>query len=56
MIANGVHESSEEPPNAPMITGTAPKHVKRESLHDVLVDAAKAMVQACRIACNITTC
>ena len=46
MIANGVHESTEEPPNVPMITGTVPKRAKRESLHDVVVDAAKAMAQA----------
>ena len=45
MIANGVQESTEEPPNVPMITGTVPKRAKRESLHDVVVDAAKAMAQ-----------
>ena len=46
MIANDVHESTEEPPNVPMITGTMPKHAKRESMHDVVVDAAKAVAQA----------
>ena len=46
MIANGVHESTEEPPNVPMITGTMPKRAKRESMHDVVVDAAKAVAQA----------
>ena len=43
MIANGVHESTEEPPDIPMITGTIPKRSKRESMHDVVVDAAKAV-------------
>ena len=54
MIANGVQESTEEPPNVPMITGTVPKRAKRESLHDVVVDAAKAMADIHRITCNIT--
>ena len=30
----------------PMITGTMPKRAKRESMHDVIVDAAKAVAQA----------
>ena len=45
VIANGVHGSTEEPPNVPMITGTVPKHANRESLH-VVVDATKAMARA----------
>lgn len=45
MGTNGVHESTEEPPNVPMITGTIPKCARRESMHDVVVDAAKAMAQ-----------
>ena len=45
MIANGVHESTEEPPNVPMITGTIPKRARRESMHDAVVDAAKAVAQ-----------
>ena len=46
MIANGVHESTEEPPNVPMITGVPPKkRFKTESVHDVVVDAAKAIAQ-----------
>ena len=45
IIANDVHESTKEPPNVPMITGTMPKRAKQESLHDVVVDAAKAVAQ-----------
>ena len=46
MIANGVHESTEEPPNVPIITGVLPKKCfKTESVHDVVVDAAKAIAQ-----------
>lgn len=45
MIANGVHESTEEPPNVPMITGTISKCTKQESVHEVAVDAAKAVAQ-----------
>ena len=45
MIANGVHESTEEPPNVPMITGTIPKRARRESMHDAVVDAAKAVAK-----------
>ena len=45
MIVNGVHESTEEPPNVPMITGLPTKRSKNESVHDVVVDAAKAIAQ-----------
>jgi len=41
MIANGVHDSTEEPPNVPMFSGAMPKHVKQEPLHDLVVDAGK---------------
>ena len=48
MIANGVHKSTEEPPNNytnDHCTGTMPKRAKRESMHDVVVDAAKAVAE-----------
>ena len=45
MIVNGIHESTEEPPNVPLITGVPTKWVKHESVHDVVVDAAKAIAQ-----------
>ena len=46
MIANGVHESTEERPNLPMITDKMPKHARRESMHDVIMGAAKGVAQA----------
>ena len=46
MISNGLHKSTDEPPNVPMITGKAAKQPKRESVHDTVVDAAKAVVEA----------
>ena len=45
MIANSVHESTEERPNLPVITGKMPKHARRESMHDVVMGAAKGVVQ-----------
>ena len=45
MTANGVHESTEEPPNIPIIIGKISKHAKQESMYDVVVDAAKAVAQ-----------
>ena len=46
MIANGIHDSTEEPPNVPMFTAPISKHAKHESLHDAVVDAAKVVAQA----------
>ena len=43
MIANGIHESTDDPPDVPMISGIPPKRLKRESVHDAVVDAAKAV-------------
>ena len=51
MISNGLHESTDEPPNVPMITGKAAKQPKRESVHDTVVDAAKAVVEALTSTC-----
>ena len=45
MISNGLHESTDEPPNVPMITGKAAKQPKRDSMHDTVVDAAKAVAE-----------
>jgi len=49
MIVNGVHESTEEPPNVPMITGLPTKHSKHESVHDVVADAAKAIAHVFKL-------
>ena len=46
MVASGVHESTEGPlHDAPMVTGTVPQCARRESMHDVVIDAAKAVAQ-----------
>jgi len=46
MIANGIHESTEELPNLLMFTAPISKHTKHESLQDAVVDAAKVVIQA----------
>jgi len=45
MIANGIRESMEEPPNVPMFTAPISKCAKHKSLHDAVVDAAKVVAQ-----------
>ena len=45
IVVNDLHESTEEPPNVPMITGVPTKHSKHEYVHDVVVNAAKAIAQ-----------
>ena len=46
MVASSVHESTEEPlPDTPMVTGTVPQCARRESMHDVVMDAAKGVAQ-----------
>ena len=45
MITSGLHGSTEDSPNAPMLTGTVPKRVKRESMHDVVVNGTKVVAQ-----------
>ena len=45
MIANGIHESTDEPPNVPMISGIPPKQPKWASVHDAVIDAAKAVAE-----------
>ena len=45
MITCGIHESYNEPPDGPMITGKTPKQYKKESLSDaiavVIINAVK---------------
>lgn len=45
MISNGIHESTDDPPDVPMISGMPPKQPKRESEHDAVLDAAKAVAE-----------
>ena len=45
MIDCGTHESKDTPPSVPMIVGT-PKKAKKESLTDVIIDAASAFSKA----------
>ena len=40
MISNGLHEDLDNPPNVPMITGTAPKRPKQDSLTEALTSVA----------------
>ena len=40
MITCGIHESYEEPPDVPMLTGSTPKHPKKDSLSNSIADAA----------------
>lgn len=46
MIVNGIHESYENPPNVPMITGSISKPPPRESLSEIIAGAATAIVKA----------
>ena len=46
MICNGLHEDLDNPPNVPMITGTAPKRQKRDSLTEALTGAATVIAKA----------
>ena len=40
MIANGLHEDLDNPPRVPLITGTAPKRPKQDSLTEALTSVA----------------
>lgn len=46
MLANDLHDSYENPPNVPMITGATPKLQKKESLSEVVSNAAVAFAKA----------
>ena len=46
MVANGIHDDLEEPPQVPMITGITPKRAKKETLSDVLTPLANAITKA----------
>ncbi len=48
MIAAGNHESVDDPPNIPAITGVIPKREKKESLADPISSAATTFAQALR--------
>ena len=45
MIVNDLHESYDQPPNVPLITGVVPKP-KKESMSDIIAGAAAAIVKA----------
>ena len=36
MVATGIHDDLEEPPQVPMITGITPKRAKKDTLSDAL--------------------
>lgn len=46
MITNDIHESYDQPPDVPMITGTKSKLQKKESLSEVVASAAVAFMKA----------
>ena len=46
MVARGIHDDMEEPPQVPMITGITPKRAKRETLSDALTPLANAITKA----------
>ena len=46
MVANGIHDALEEPPQVPMITGITPKRAKKETLSDALTPLANAITKA----------
>lgn len=46
MVASGIHDDMEEPPQVPMITGITPKRAKRETLSDALTPLANAITKA----------
>lgn len=46
MVATGIHDDLEEPPQVPMITGITPKRAKKETLSDALTPLAKAITKA----------
>ena len=46
MITCGIHESYNDPPDDPMITGKTPKQYKTKSLSDAIAGAAVAIVIA----------
>ena len=46
MITCGTHDSRDEPPSVPIITGQQPKKPRRDSLAEVIVDAATAFSKA----------
>ncbi len=46
MISCGTHDDYTDPPRVPLITGTAPKRQKTDTLSDAVTDAAKAVVRA----------
>ncbi len=46
MIASGVHESKDDPPAVPMISGNTSKRKGRESFTDAFVGACSAVVEA----------
>ena len=48
MIVNEIHESYDQPPNVPLITGMIPKQSKKnkESISEVIAGAATAFVKA----------
>lgn len=46
MIVNVIHESYENPPNVPMITGSISKPPPKESLSELIAGAATAFVKA----------
>lgn len=46
LIQSGRHESYEDPPPIPLITGTLPDKPKKESLTDAFSGAACAIVKA----------
>ena len=46
MIQCGTHDSYEDPPRVPMITGVAPKRQKKDNLSDAFTEAAKAVAKA----------
>lgn len=45
MTANDIHDSTDDQPNVPMISGIPPKRPKRESVHDAVVDAEKVVAE-----------
>ena len=45
MTVNGIHESTDDPPDVPMIPGIPPNWPKWESVHDAVVDAAKTVMK-----------
>ena len=45
-ITCGIHESNNDPPDVPVITGKTPKQYKKELLSDAIAGAAVATVNA----------